>query len=124
MDDFFNNIVVYLPIIFIVLFRILGARKKPAEKEAPLVEAEAEPVAPPRKKPPKRPPAPRSGVPEPEPAFALAPVSRAEVAPKRAFPENLGYLPALKRAVVFAEIMGPPKALSGGRGFELPGGAS
>jgi hypothetical protein len=125
MDEVFNNIFVYLPIILIVLLRILGARKagkgKPVEIPFEAEEA-AEPVSLPEKprEQAKRPrPNFRTSLPVPEPAFA--PVSQEKPAPpgpsRKSFPENLAYLPALKRAVVLAELMGPPKALCGERGM-------
>jgi hypothetical protein len=130
MDEVFNNIFVYIPIILIVLLRILGARKA-GKGKPPEAEEEAEPLSPPEKprERAKRPrPNSRTNLPVSEPA--LAPVFQEKPVPPgpsggKSFPENLAYLPALKRAVVLAEIMGPPKALCGGRGmtgFEPPGG--
>jgi hypothetical protein len=135
MDELFNNIFVYIPIILIVLLRILGNRKKQAAGKGNPLEAEeeeAEPVSLPEKPPErvKRPrPNSRTSLPVPEPA--ITPVSQEKAAPLKGpsrgkpFPENLTYLPALKRAVILAELMAPPKALRGGRGmtgFDPPGG--
>ncbi|WP_411044313.1 hypothetical protein [Treponema sp. TIM-1] len=126
MDEVFNNIFVYLPIILIVLFRILGGlrnkqvRKRPVAARAVLETVEPEPAEPaPREKPPKpRKEPPRvSKIPASAPLFPETPAAPAPLRTAgRGFPENLNYLPALKRAVVLAEIMGPPKALQGGRG--------
>ena len=127
MDEIFNNIFVYLPIILIILIRILGTRNRSAGKGKPPV-AEPEPEPAPREKPPEQAGRPRKGasrkntpisgttlVPE-APLAAAAPAKSAAGTGRAAgegFPGNLNYLPALKRAMVLVEIMGPPKALQG-----------
>jgi hypothetical protein len=143
VDDIFDNIFVYLPIILIVLFRILGARRA-AGKNPPVAEPEPrqeppETVGRPRQKPPEKPVRPRK-----EPSRTIPPISqrtsfpeapRAAASPAKpapgtgraagsGFPGNLNYLSALKQAMVLAEIMGPPKALQErpDQGFEPPGG--
>jgi hypothetical protein len=135
MDEVFNNIFVYLPIILIILLRVLGTRNRQAGKGKP---AAAEPAPAPREKPPEPAGRPRKGssrindpiprtalFPEPPPAAAARakPAAGSGRPAGEGFPGNLNYLPALKRAMVLAEIMGPPKALQGGRaiGFEPPG---
>ncbi|MDR2759537.1 MAG: hypothetical protein LBB78_09160 [Spirochaetaceae bacterium] len=135
MDNFFDNILIYVPIIFIILFRILGMRNRPKRPQAAPREETAEPVEPPRKKPPERQPRkepprtnkiPSPGVLFPESSLGPAAPAKPPAAagrPAGGFPGNLNYLPALKRAMVLTEIMGPPKALQGERdkrGFEPP----
>jgi hypothetical protein len=128
MDDLFNNILVYLPIIFIVLFRLLGLRNRQTGKRpaaaAVAAAASPEPTEPVREKPPERrsrkEPPRTSKAPAPEAVFSEIPSAppprpQANRAGGKGFPENLAYLPALKRAMVLAEIIGPPKALQGGR---------
>jgi hypothetical protein len=137
MDELFSNIFVYLPIILIILFRILGTRNRAAGKGKPAAAEPAPAPASRKEKPPEQAGRPRKGSPRtnnsisrtalfPEaPLAAAAPEKPAGTgrAAGEGFPENLNYLPALKRAMVLAEIMGPPKALQGGRaiGFEPPG---
>ncbi|MDR2631987.1 MAG: hypothetical protein LBC60_13805 [Spirochaetaceae bacterium] len=127
MDEVFNNVLVYLPIILIVLFRILGTRNRQTGKKRPAAavpQKTAVPAAAPREKPPVRRPRkepPRiNKIPSPEAMFpetSLVPNAPAKApvvmdqASREGFPENLNYLPVLKRAMVLTEIMGPPKAL-------------
>jgi hypothetical protein len=124
MDELFNNIFIYLPIILIVLFRVLGLRNRRAGQRPPAAAASPEtpaPEKPPEKRPRKEPPR-ISRIPSGEvlfPEIPPAPAVPAKVPAARTaeggFPGNLNYLPALKRAMVLTEIMGPPKALRGGR---------
>jgi hypothetical protein len=126
MDELFNNIFVYLPIILIILLRILGSRNRQAGKGKPAAEPALAPEPP--EKPPEQAGRPRKGssrppapIPRterfPEAPFAAAAPAKPAAGTGRAagegFPGNLNYLPALKRAMVLAEIMGPPKALQG-----------
>jgi hypothetical protein len=142
MEDIFDNILVYIPIILIVLVNVLrmrksGAGKKPVAKKAagPADRPVVKPVPAPqksqerrsRKEPPRinKPLAPEPVLFPEIPSSPAAPVQPVSGHTGGGFPENLSYLPALKRAVVLAEIMGPPKGLSGGMGktgFEPPGG--
>jgi hypothetical protein len=139
MEDIFDNILVYIPIILIVLVNVLRMRnsnagKKPAAKKAagpaaadrPVVKPVPVPQKPPerrsRKEPPRinKPLAPEPALFSEIPSAPAAPVQSVSGRTGGGFPENLNYLPALKRAVVLAEIMGPPKGLSGEMGKSTP----
>jgi hypothetical protein len=130
MEDFLENIYVYLPILAIVLIRLLGsagkrnkARRPPAVIPEPAFdsgEAPAFPQSSPRQGGPAQ--SGRyalSGTPPPPPSPSLpAPGLRGlpEASPGRPAPKRgVGFpgmaLPALQQAAVWAELLGPPKGL-------------
>jgi hypothetical protein len=126
-DVIFNNIFILIPLAIFIGLRILDAQKKrknasSQEDKQDTVEKDNEP--PPflshwelEKKAQRRGVSP-SGVPlpraAPPPAPVLSIVETPPVAPKKtaaSFLKNLDKLPPIKRAVVFSEILGPPKGL-------------
>ncbi|MDR2482569.1 MAG: hypothetical protein LBD08_02945 [Treponema sp.] len=122
MDGVFENILALVPVAAFIAYRIIASRRKQAaaQRTAPLPAREgarpAEPVFSAwelsANDPPPSPPAPaeplRAEAITPEPAVSAVPSQGTFNAP--AFPENLSYLPPLKRALVLTEILGPPKA--------------
>jgi hypothetical protein len=122
MDDFFDNILVYFPILAIILIRLIGnaaGRNKARKRPPPVLETEpAEPDWPVDEPEKPAPPVPAfmEGAPSrPEhtaPPPVLPPAKPARpAAPKGGFPETIAALPALQQAVVWAELLGPPKSL-------------
>ena len=125
MDDFFENIYVYLPILAIILIRLIGsAGKRNKERRPPAVVPE--PVFDIGEVPafPERPPAQdgpalsrRSATPPSRPVpgpKGLPEAGSGRPAPKRGFSGRapaLRGLPALQQAAVWAELLGPPKGL-------------
>jgi hypothetical protein len=114
-----------MPIAVVIFLRILEARKKKGpvrrgEKLRPSLRIPEAGVS--RPQPPDR----RRTIPAPEPVPLLesesglapeVPGSPSEESPPpgagdQAFPHGFDYLPPLKRAVVFAEILDPPKGLA------------
>ena len=135
MDAIFNNIFILIPLAIFIGLRILEARKKhrdsksPAEgKRSPLVKETREPtphweaekkrtshgVSPAGVPLAQVSPSPRL-LPQVDLSVAQPLEPRHGSSPKqsapRAFPRNLENLPPLKKALVFSEILGPPKGL-------------
>jgi hypothetical protein len=125
MDGVFENILALLPVAAFIAYRIIAARRKQtAQRTAPLpAREEARPAEPvfsawelSANDPPLPPPEPVSA-PSLAEAETFTPASTASATLSQGtfnapvFPENLGYLPPLKRALVLTEILGPPKSL-------------
>jgi hypothetical protein len=115
MDDFLENIYVYIPILAIVLIRLIGsagkrnkARRPPAVVREPVFDID-EPPAFPKSPPPQggRPPAP-SAPPRPRDLPEASP-GRPALKRGAGFPGKA--LPPLQQAVLWAELLGPPKGL-------------
>jgi hypothetical protein len=127
MDDFFENIYVYLPILVLVLIRLLrsAGKRKPERRPPPAAVTESafdfEEEAPafPKSPPPRGVPAPGAlpsgGTPRSAPSVRDLPDAGGRPAPKRgARVPAAGALPALQQAAVWAELLGPPKGLQDG----------
>ena len=128
-DLIFDNIFIFVPVALFIAFRIINARKKQQERTAkePVKgksnllffeeDDEDKPPAPsfipavPKNFPPKKesPRAIESDIFKltSAPAKALTPLTKNSTR----FPQNLDYLPPLKRALVLSEILGPPKGM-------------
>jgi hypothetical protein len=130
-DSIVENLYILVPIAFVLVIRILGIlQKRQAEARGssgissgdgddedirvspsgPAVAAKPRPAAvqrlseepPALNAPPAEEPAkPRGPAPAPKPAGTE----------KRPFPQNLDFLPPLKRAVALSEILGPPRGM-------------
>jgi hypothetical protein len=105
MEELLSNFYIIIPIVIVIALRIMASRKPPAGKPE-------EAVSPPERRPPPE------AVPVMEPAVKpLAPELKAPLMVRattnlpQGFPDNLEYLPPLKRAVVLTEILGAPKGL-------------
>jgi hypothetical protein len=132
-DFIFDNIYILIPIAFIIVFNILNKRQKRQAEAQGREDSSAgsgedddeagryfkAPVQPAPVQPKKKPKAETQGLTEQSPVEVRRPVSsQAKKAPANlesggragSFPQNLEYLPPLKRALVLSEILGPPKA--------------
>jgi hypothetical protein len=113
-EELFDNIFVLIPVAIVIGVRILSARQKrqaEAAKSSPAAESPGGSFS--SSEAPER-----AALNTSQPAVhspPLKPVQKTAEAPKAAagggaaFPQNLEYLPPLKRALVLSEILGPPK---------------
>ena len=135
-DAIIENLFIIIPVVLFIGFRILAARKKQEEtadsQDSPVVKLHFEEDKPVLLRSDIK---PRPGAAKPKSKSKTSSLSvkgsniasgkttaasagvmdarlpAAKLTTGSSFPRNLDYLPALKRAVVFTEILSPPKAL-------------
>jgi hypothetical protein len=119
LENLFDNIYVIIPIAVVIGIRILSAWQKrqaaaakdsPAETHGYKDEDGAAPYFESSPPPVPQPAHQNARAPAAKPAQKIADAPKAPAGTGAAFPHNLDYLPPLNRAVVFSEILGPPKA--------------